>query len=192
MLDNAIAGLKKYAATHPEVKILRNQLKELKNKQYVSSVELSKSSIDALRLSLRDLLLRSEEEKDLFEAIVKSLLALAQLAPLNAECPITLDAIAKENQVVISTGHQFDINALLHWNRTRPVRENEVRRALINPITNLPFLQYDEDHITRQVGMSKQNKKLSRKELSFFETMQAAFAFPLKLSPFMQSTFTKR
>lgn len=79
--------------------------------------------------------------------------------PINAEDPIMSDAIDPADRVVVSTGHQFDINTLIHWHNTRGYTggalsavtplggETPNSKWLRNPATNSVFSEKDVAHI---------------------------------------------
>tara|TARA_R110000868_G_scaffold163565_2_gene395822 strand:+ start:397 stop:1560 length:1164 start_codon:yes stop_codon:yes gene_type:complete len=88
----------------------------------------------------------------LTDAIYDALLALAELAPLNTEDPVSMQCIPKNKAVFISTGHQFNIDILIDYHNARTSRqelreERDNYKRLLNPLTNAPFSYQDSAHI---------------------------------------------
>ena len=79
--------------------------------------------------------------------VFNTLLALAQLAPLNDEDPINLEEINANDAVFISTGYQFSLTNLINWHKHRPLRDDEEEKVLLDPTTNIAFAKKDMEHI---------------------------------------------
>lgn len=149
-------------------RFLRDQnVAEIINK--LTFLELPESCTDEIIASLRNdlqrILLNSQNQQIIFgdlslkDAAYHSLLALAETYPLNDMDPITLGLILPENRVVISSGHQFDINSLIDFHNRRVMRETETfsdygpeGKLLINPLTNSTFSPDDTIHIKKIAG----------------------------------------
>lgn len=83
--------------------------------------------------------------------IMASLMALGELFPVNAEDPITLIEIDKEDLFVSQNGQNFSLTSLVHYHNTRDYRgtqgEQHGSKFLINPINNIPFHSQDAENI---------------------------------------------
>lgn len=94
------------------------------------------------------------DELNLKAVAYNCLIALAETYPLNELDPVTLGTIAAENRIVISVGRQYDLPELISYHKKRPLRNvegspesNGKNKLLLDPVTNLPFLKEDADHI---------------------------------------------
>lgn len=74
--------------------------------------------------------------------------------------PATMDEIDENDRVVVSTGHQFDINNLIHFHDARDYKgtegETPSSKWLLNPLTGKSFSPRDVTHI-RAVAKQKKN-----------------------------------
>ena len=131
---------------------------------------ISKAEFERLRTELVTLL--SEEDlhqernqannKALGDTIHKVLIGLTKLNPINSEDYLTLEEIPADKSVMVSTGHQFDIEKLISYHTVRDyrgadLRETPTSKCLLNPSTNTPFCQRDTQHIqdtAREKGMT--------------------------------------
>lgn len=114
--------------------------------QIVSNLE--SKSITAENLSLKD-------------AAYNMLLALAEAYPINDVDQITLDPIAAENRIVISTGWQYDLPKLLYFHNNRAPRNTRTfsdygseGKLICDPLTNVAFSAEDMAHI-RTVAVAR-------------------------------------
>lgn len=80
-----------------------------------------------------------------FDAAYNTLLALAELKPINDADPISWAEITPKNKIFTSTGHQFDIITLIAFNNQRV--SLEVNKSILNIMTNQPFSPRDTAHI---------------------------------------------
>ena len=113
--------------------------------------------IEKLRGSLKNFFLQSKEKKDkqknstFHRTIYKALSALAEFRSINSTDPITMDVIASGDRVVVSTGHQFSISALIEYHNARIPRdsldETTTNKWLLNPLDNDKFDYIDVVHI---------------------------------------------
>lgn len=115
--------------------------------------------IDELRKDLQEILKNSDNDAIKFhelsfsDAAYHALLALADFHPRNPEDPITLFTIEPADRIVLSTGYQFDINALaLHF---------EAKKEFIDPLTNLIFSPRDQVTIRNAFAVANIKLKLS-------------------------------
>jgi len=98
----------------------------------------------------------------LADAVYLILLEFAERHPKNIEDPISLEPIADENRVCISTGEVFDLKLLIEFHNQRPPRhtpfcdretaaffwdENEESKWLNHPVAGVPFHPKDVEHI---------------------------------------------
>jgi hypothetical protein len=94
-------------------------------------------------------------------------LGLAAFRSINDNDPVTQCEISKDNCVFVSTGHQFDIRALIQYHNGRGYRgsalnESPSSKWLLNPFTNKPFSLRDVIHIqavAEQKGIKIQDLK---------------------------------
>jgi len=167
------------------------QLEKFSEREDISAIlkilyELESSSgvedeiIESLRRQLNAILIDKNSDDvtkgdlSLSDASYNALLALAEFSPINANDPITLDEIDKDNLVVVSTGHQFDIVELIKYHNTRYYRgsslgESSDSKWLLNPITNAKFSSRDVAHIqsvSEQKGILIQHLKIERQPVA--------------------------
>lgn len=134
------------------------------------------SVINSLRRNLNDIV-SNPWNSDIFfvddianvsimDAAYSALLTIAELCPLNNEDVITqADTIDPKNLVVVSTGHQFNIESLINYHNRRGYKFGDTagNKLLMNPITNQPFSKKDVDHImlvARQKGIEILNARV--------------------------------
>lgn len=94
------------------------------------------------------------EGLSLYDSCYNCLLALAETYPINYEDCITQEKISAENKVVISTGSQFDIHALVEWFQTQ-AKEQRFKNLgdffkagkCENPMTRQAFSAEDAGHV---------------------------------------------
>ncbi len=136
-----------------------NELEEIKNgaiadekikeiKVVINKIENAENISDNNINLLRKLLLEAQQIKEIDPLLIhRHLVDLAKNHPLNKDDPIMLTPIDEDDKVVVSTGHQFDINSLIEFHNTRSYREidrglPERDKALINSITNSAFSDF--------------------------------------------------
>ncbi len=95
----------------------------------------------------------------LLQSAYDKAIELANFSPINAKDPITQADIEPEDKVVVSSGHQFDINSLIAYHNNRQYRDTEFdeyadAKWLLNPFTNAKFSDLDAQHI-QQVAEEK-------------------------------------
>jgi hypothetical protein len=128
--------------------------------------------IEKVRKKLKRISLITNLQKNgitLAQAAHRSLLALSQFKPINAEDPITSDAIEADDVIYTSTGHQFSLTNLIHYHNVRDYRgaqlgEQANSKWLLNPITNDKFDLMDVAHIqaaAQQKGIEIQHLRKS-------------------------------
>ncbi|MDP1573750.1 MAG: hypothetical protein Q8L78_02280 [Coxiellaceae bacterium] len=138
--------------------VKKNEIQSIvtKIKNFVTFEIVDIEVIESLRGCLTLLSLNKENENIMFGDIslsdiaYRALLFIAERNPLNENDVISLKKITLKNKIVVSTGHQFDINYLLSWHKKRIFRadidfKNET--ILLNPITNEPFSKNDMRYI---------------------------------------------
>lgn len=121
----------------------------------ISLDELSESQIESLRRDLQAQVTPHNEyviveKSSLATEAFHALLFLAEKQPINGECPLTLDKVLEKDKIFLSTGHVFDVFALVaHFNQ---------KRDFINPLTtDLRYEERDIEHIkkvVRQKGLT--------------------------------------
>ncbi len=89
---------------------------------------------------------------ELLDALHTKLIILANFKPVNQNDPITREAIEPNDKVVVSTGHQFDINSLVDYHNNRAYRGSELGERdnsmfLLNPLTNQVLSDLDAKHV---------------------------------------------
>ena len=161
-LTDAIEKLTPFS-THDGVPELLNDLAELENEMTDNKMEdlrkklthflSSEPAFNARRMP-EALLERfaffnffQNKNHSVFDAAYNTLLALAELKPLNDTDPITWTEITPKNKIFTSTGHQFDIITLISFNNQRVLKPLEVNRPILNIMTNKPFSPRDTAHI---------------------------------------------
>lgn len=115
------------------------------------------TNVELLRSAVKKILLLDKKNRVMKEGISLSdgaydtLLALAELKPLNEKDLISLESIDEANKIYTSSGHQYDINSLMNYHQTRSLRyslkEHANKKLLLDPSTNLPFSERDVQHI---------------------------------------------
>ncbi len=129
----------------------------------VCKYENHERDIDAMviefRKALRELVgnnamdYQSVYKMQLVHVANRVLLSLAEKYPFNDSDFLTYDAIADDVQIVVTTGHQFNIYSLLEYNNKRPLRAEEsplAIRSLFNPLTNNFFSTHDSFKIIKK------------------------------------------
>lgn len=139
-----------------KLSILLNEVNELR--QIVDKALISKEKIRVMRVELSRILSQYENDKsdivtenDLNQAY-EDVLFLTEFKPINEEDPILLCEIEEDHKIVLSTGHQFDIYALIQYHNSRSYQgltlgEQHEQRWLINPLTNQKFSLRDAHRI---------------------------------------------
>lgn len=140
--------------------------------------------MEHIRILIQRLYPEFENNKEISHALHTSLIAIAGVSPINELDPITSSPIRKKNQIVISTGHQFDLEKLIEFHNTRPLRTEEREKQLINPITNLPVSRLDADHIRNE----SKKKSLNIGDGTFQQTIRHHHSF-FKPSDVSESIF---
>ena len=110
----------------------------------------------------------------------QALLAVAERRPINdIDDPITFLPIDESCRVVVSTGYQFDIHALIKYHKTRGPRAGSLgetvhNKWLLDPFTNEPFSSRDVAHIYNvalQKGIQLQMPKTEPKPVTSFHAI---------------------
>jgi hypothetical protein len=140
-IDSTLAILRNFES-YPGIAECLDQLRILPKTE---KVVLTEAATNNIRNKLANILTEKPEvdtvvsnHQILGNAIRHSLLALAVAAPLNPKDPILNAAIQADQQVVISSGHQFNLRALINWHNNREWFSEETQqqsKRLRNPIT---------------------------------------------------------
>ncbi len=111
----------------------------------------------SLRIQLQAILSKNENNNikrdgvSLSDVAYEILLVLAELKPINEIDPITQGEIDENNVVLVSTGHQYNIDSLIDYHNARLYRENldeySDSKFLLHPILNTKFDSRDVAHI---------------------------------------------
>lgn len=101
--------------------------------------------------------LKESAEEEMLEIIHEGILTLVGENPINDVDPTTQDEIAAEDRVVTSSGHQFDLPALVAYHHGREYKGLEFKEGpnskwLLNPITREPFEKRDVAHILAEAA----------------------------------------
>lgn len=150
------------------VKAIIAKLEGLENNNIFSFFSRTKNfstdAVETLRRELLDILKNEKKvlgiivDKELGDICHNVLLKLARLSPLNTEDPSTLEPIASQSRVFVSTGHQYDIHQLINYHNHRDPRGNEEEKnykSSLNLSLNMPFSYRDSTHI-QEVAAEKQ------------------------------------
>lgn len=140
-LEDAILKLKVFIECKDIAEIIENLSTTLVSK------EIDYKLIGSIRKKLNQILLDKQHDVTckngllLKDVAYEALLSVAKGFPNNENDPISLEKINDQDQVVISTGDQFDIRSLVNYYNKNPIK------AFYNPLTNLPLSERDSQHI---------------------------------------------
>lgn len=112
----------------------------------------------------------SKEHLTLPDIAYEALCMLAKFRPYNDTDPVTLTNIPdieETNRIYLSTGHVFNLAALINYHNERNYRgsalgETPTRKYLLNPITNQAFIERDVNqiiHLAKTKGLAIKHLK---------------------------------